>query len=271
MRLLLCVLALLAVAAPAAGAATPIAAHRGGALADGVMVYGENTLPAFRNAAKRGWILELDVKLTRDRQAVVIHDDTLDRTTDCAGLVSARTAAELRRDCRVDVGPKPARIPTLAEVAGVAADHGATISPEIKNIPPTGEEASDFDPTPAYATTVAQALRATGFPQERMIVQSFWPPNLDAARPILPDAQLSFLTLEQMNAMAPAYAAANDYDWVSPGNVTPGFVQMARALGRKVVPYTLNTAPAIASAAAAGVDAIITDDPVLAERVLGHP
>src|SRR5204862_7422311 len=72
--------------------ARPVIAHRG---ASGVAP--ENTLPAFELALRQGAdALELDVRLTRDGAAVVIHDATLERTTDLAGPVLAHTLAELR-------------------------------------------------------------------------------------------------------------------------------------------------------------------------------
>jgi glycerophosphoryl diester phosphodiesterase len=88
----------------------------------------ENTLPAFEAAVMRGAdAVELDVRLTADGAPVVIHDATLDRTTDRAGPVAALTLAELRG---VDAGwhftpdlgrthphrGREARIPTLGEV-----------------------------------------------------------------------------------------------------------------------------------------------------------
>jgi glycerophosphoryl diester phosphodiesterase len=88
----------------------------------------ENTLPAFEVAVQRGAdAFELDVRLTADGAPVVIHDDTLDRTTDGTGLVRSHTLAELRS---VDAGARftadrgqtypyrggDARIPTLGEV-----------------------------------------------------------------------------------------------------------------------------------------------------------
>lgn len=274
---------LLLLLVPATASASPtIVAHRGGTLADGAPVLPENTLPAFENAAQNGWVLEFDVSLTADGVPVVIHDDRLDRVSNCDGMVNARTAAQLRERCWVDVlgtdgttAPNPQRtpIPTLAEVLALAAAHGAVVSPEIKNIPPTTRDellgADDFDPTPAFATTIAQALRDSGFPQDRMIVQSFWPPNLDVAAEIVPHAQLSLLTIEQMNDPGPEFALVRGYDWVSPGFTTglrPTYVERAHAYGRKVTVYTPSSADELAAAFAAGVDAIITDDPVLAER-----
>ena len=61
-------LALVAPAAPATAWAAPgIHAHRGGSVLDGAPAYPENTMPAFRNASRAGYVLELDVKLTADR------------------------------------------------------------------------------------------------------------------------------------------------------------------------------------------------------------
>jgi glycerophosphoryl diester phosphodiesterase len=103
--------------------ARPVIAHRG-ASAEAP----ENTLPAFEAAVRRGAdAFELDVRLTADGAPVVIHDDTLDRTTDGSGLVRSHTLAELRS---VDAGARftpdrgrtypyrggEARIPTLGEV-----------------------------------------------------------------------------------------------------------------------------------------------------------
>lgn len=69
-------------------------AHRGGS-----HLAPENTLPAFERALAwwRADVLELDVQPTRDGEVVVIHDATLDRTTDGQGRVSEQTLAEIRR------------------------------------------------------------------------------------------------------------------------------------------------------------------------------
>jgi glycerophosphoryl diester phosphodiesterase len=103
--------------------ARPVIAHRGAS------AYApENTLEAFELAVKQGAdALELDIRLTRDGAPAVIHDATLDRTTDLSGPVRARTLAELRQ---ADAGHRfttdrgrttpyrgaGIRVPTLAEV-----------------------------------------------------------------------------------------------------------------------------------------------------------
>jgi glycerophosphoryl diester phosphodiesterase len=96
-------------------------AHRG---ASGT--FPENTLSAFRAAIDAGAdMCELDVQLTRDGAVVVIHDDTVERTTDGNGEVAKLTLEELKR---LDAGAKfkggaikGERIPTLDEVFDVTA------------------------------------------------------------------------------------------------------------------------------------------------------
>ncbi len=103
----------------------------------------ENTMPSFREAVER-WavdMIELDVRATADGKCVIIHDETVDRTTDGTGAVSRRTLAELRdldagfrfRDER---GEHPFRaqgiaIPTLDEVLTTFPDTRLTV--EIKD------------------------------------------------------------------------------------------------------------------------------------------
>jgi glycerophosphoryl diester phosphodiesterase len=91
----------------------------------------ENTMASFRSAIDLGVdMIECDVHLSADGELVVIHDHTLDRTTDGEGPVAARTLAELRR---LDAGAGE-RLPVLAEVCELARDRvGLCI--ELKQIP----------------------------------------------------------------------------------------------------------------------------------------
>jgi glycerophosphoryl diester phosphodiesterase len=278
--------------APAASAKPFVTAHRGGSIVNGVATYGENTLPAFAAAATHGFVLEFDIKLTKDDVPVVIHDDTLDRTTTCTGFVKDMTAAQIAANCRVDYLGRPGEspplpsayianpasrpvVPTLAQVMALAKSAGATVSPEIKNIPPTsaaGVQANDFDPTWHFAHVAAVGLARSGFPQARMIIQSFWPPNLSAARVVLKNAQLSLLTQSNLNAGSPVFASSFRFGWVSPElgtGLTPGYAAITHALGSKLVPWTINTPALIQKAAAQGADAVITDDPYMARTALG--
>src|SRR5512136_697214 len=90
-------------------------AHRGASAAAP-----QNTLAAFRKAVELGADgVELDVQLSADGAVVVIHDFTVDKTTDGTGRVAAKTLAELKAlDAGSRFSPQFAgeRIPTLAEV-----------------------------------------------------------------------------------------------------------------------------------------------------------
>jgi glycerophosphoryl diester phosphodiesterase len=109
-----------------------VMAHRGCAAR-----YPENTLLGFRKALELGVeIVEFDVRLSRDKVPVVIHDAKLDRTTDATGPVGDRTLAELKA---VDAGVRKGeafrgeRIPTLAEVLDLMETHPSVIlNVEIK-------------------------------------------------------------------------------------------------------------------------------------------
>jgi glycerophosphoryl diester phosphodiesterase len=111
-------------------------AHRGGA-----GLWPENTLQAFRGAVELGCShLETDLRMSRDGEIVLMHDATLERTTNGAGAVSSLTVAELKRlDAGYHFSPDgqtfPARgrghvIPTLADV--VTALPGVHLNVEIK-------------------------------------------------------------------------------------------------------------------------------------------
>lgn len=274
-------LALAGLPAPAPAATPTVHAHRGGALDLGAAARPENTLEAFRHTATTSpdtW-LELDAVVSSDGVPFVIHDSTLDRTTDCTGAVGDRTAAEIER-CRVDVVgvsdtlvPAPVgpvvRVPRLETALALARETGRAVNVEIKRIP---GDPGYVPLSEAFASAVIGVVAAARIDPARLIVQSFDPSNLETARAVLPGVQTSLLTLAAADAAGPALAAARGYDWVSPGSVPDaGYMAQARALGLKVVPYTLNTVGEVQAAAAVGVDALITDDVPLARQALGLP
>ncbi|RAJ90033.1 glycerophosphoryl diester phosphodiesterase [Larkinella arboricola] len=83
----------------------------------------ENTLPAFRRAIELGaQMIEFDVQLTKDGQLVIMHDETVDRTTNGHGKVSELTLAELRQldaGVRKDARFAGTRIPTFEETLAI--------------------------------------------------------------------------------------------------------------------------------------------------------
>ncbi len=271
-------LALLFVAAPPALAAPPdIHAHRGGTVVNGKARYGEESLAAYRNAARNGFVLEVDAKLTEDRVPVAIHDATLDRTTACSGELRTFTLAELR-PCRTDVlgspgsplptrrASRPAPIITIRSLLEFARRAGAEVNLEIKNVP--GDP--DADPTPAYANSVMDAVLASRIPRSQLLIQSFIPANLDVARQRMPGVATSLLSIQAINEAFLQAAADRNYDFISPEwPVTPDYVRRAHGLGLDVAPFTLDRAADVRAAERAGVDAVITDDALMAGRALG--
>ena len=270
--------AVLTLASVASATARPtVHAHRGGSIHEGKPRLGENTLPALRRAAEMRFVLEFDVKLTKDGIPVVFHDAELERATGCTGLLSEKTLQQLSR-CKVDIigttdnfrqlrpgDRRRASIPTLRSVMRMIRRKRARANIEIKNQPTD----PDWDLTDRFASTVCRVIKNSGVPQRRLIIQSFIPQNLDVAKQILPNAQLSFLTLSSVNQFAVGIAQANGYDWVSPQwPIDRAFVNEAHAAGLKVVPYTIDNARDMRTARAVGVDALISNDPTRARRVL---
>ena len=103
-------------------------AHRGG-ISDG---YPENTLAAFQRAMAVGAdVIELDLRGTKDGRLVILHDETLDRTTDGTGLVTDFTLEELKK---LKAGGNE-QIPTYEEVLQLVANTGTKLLLDIKNSP----------------------------------------------------------------------------------------------------------------------------------------
>lgn len=134
-----------------------VSAHRG---ASGYAP--ENTLAAFRLAQQLGAdMVELDVHLTADDRLVVVHDDTLDRTTSGAGYVRDRTWDQI---ARLDAGAWYApdfvgqRVPLLDDALAWASDVGMPLSIEMKR----PNEALGRQPYPDLAARVVERVQAHG-------------------------------------------------------------------------------------------------------------
>lgn len=271
MRIALAVaLGLLCAAPGVAAAATPIVqAHRGGTFVNGTATYAENTLPAFQAAKARGFVVELDTRVTQDG-AVALHDATLDRTTTCTGNARDMTLAAVAQ-CPSDTvgseggtlgsdprpgGPPP---PSLADVLAWARDAGAQLNLEL----------NDHDEDGTAARQVVDIVKASGFPVRRLIVQSFYAGDLAIARDRLPGIALSPLALSGFQVGALNAARTLKAKWVSPQwPVAKAFVQAVHRAKRRIVPFTLNSAAAVRRAKRLRVDAIITDDPSMARKAL---
>jgi glycerophosphoryl diester phosphodiesterase len=168
---------------------TPLViAHRGGA-----GLWPENTLVAFHAAAEMGVdLLEMDVHSSADGNLVVIHDDTVDRTTNGSGSVNKLSLDQLKE---LDAGyhwssdqglsfpfrGQGLEIPTLDEVFSDLADHPMNI--EIKQV------------DPPIIIQFCQLIRDYGM-QERVLVASFDPRTLGDFRRACPEVATSTTSTE---------------------------------------------------------------------------
>lgn len=217
----------------------------------------ENTLASIREAARQGaaWI-ELDVMLTRDGVPVIIHDDTLDRTTSGTGPVPSLDLADLRR---LDAGswfdPRFAGepVPTLEEALELARSLGLGLNLEIKPYP--GQEG----PTAGAAMAMLERL----WPSDRpLLVSSFEVPCLEVALELAPAVPRGYLLWDP-----PAdWAAIADRIGAATLNVhqdrqTADSVAAYRATGRPVLAYTVNDADRARTLFGWGVAGLFTDAP----------
>jgi glycerophosphoryl diester phosphodiesterase len=236
-----------------------VVAHRG-ASAD----HPENTLVAFEAAIASGADgVELDVRLTADGVAVVLHDAETGVVTDGSGPVGGMRLSELKR-LRV----RGEEVPTLDEALEVLSGR-ATADLEIKNLP--GED--DFDsPREAVVEAVAASVQRVGF-EGTVLVSSFNWLSIERARELLPQALTGFLTIGVIDPRAAlVYARSRGHDYVLPHveallGAGAAFVAEAHEAGLRVGTWTVDEEDRLATLFGWEVDAVATNRPDAAVRV----
>jgi glycerophosphoryl diester phosphodiesterase len=220
----------------------------------------ENTHAAFAAALALGAdAIELDCQLSADGELVVIHDETLERTTDGSGAVGDRTAAEL---ARLDAGSwfDPAyrgeRIPRLADVLEQVRDR-VTLNVEIKSARDLGRIESKL------AALVTEA-RATAW----VVFSSFHWEMIRNMRAAAPWARLGVLCDEDPRPRGIALALELGAEAIVPGRrwVDRRVVEEAHDRGLDVWVWTVNEPGEMRRLIALGVDALFSDWP---ERFAG--
>jgi glycerophosphoryl diester phosphodiesterase len=236
---------------------TQIISHRGGAY-----LWPENSLLAFRESLRLPVeVLECDVHPSSDGVPMVHHDATLQRMTDLAGPLVARSAAELGA-ARFRGAPGET-IPTLAALARLVAPSDKLLRVEVK-----GDR--DHKPYPGFLPLVLAVLEAEGMLQRSIIIAFHGGTAAAAAQekrlagavwlvdtPILanlgPDA-----------CMPAARSLGVTGCECSMGDVTPAFIAAARQAGLTTGVWAANHRAEIEKALELDVDAFATDDPPLA-------
>ncbi len=241
-------------------------AHRGSGPTRPLSPLPENSLAAYRSAIALGADgIELDVELTSDGQLLVMHDDTLDRTTTCAGCVNTYTLAAAQ-DCVLVDGhgnPTDEHPPTLTQVYA-ALPPDALVNVELKvygdecGTPTTGAD--------TLARTAAAEIRRLGAAR-RTLFSSFEEEAVVALKRADPDLYAAWLTGTASPADV-AHIAAIGLDAIHPtwSGISAENVVAARAAGLQVSLWTVNSRPFLTQALSKHPTAIITDEPgVLAE------
>jgi glycerophosphoryl diester phosphodiesterase len=228
-------------------------AHRG---ASGS--FPENTLSAFRAAIETGAdMCELDVQLTRDGAVVVIHDDTVDRTTDGTGAVVAMTLAEIKR---LDAGVKFDKrftaepVPTLDEVFALV-DGRCSLNIELKS-----------DGLEAKVSEMVRSRDAFGW----TLVSSFDWAALARIRHIAPELRVGLLA-SRWPARLVGAATEMKADAINPrfDIVTEDLCIAAHSRELNVYAWTVDEPAAMRPLIAAGVDGIMTNWPGRLRDVIG--
>jgi glycerophosphoryl diester phosphodiesterase len=251
-----------------------VIAHRGGA-----GLWPENTLYAFERARALGVdMIETDVHSTADGVLVVMHDATVDRTTDGTGRINEMTLAQLKK---LDAGyrfstdgmktfPQRGRgltVPTLEEVFAQFPEMSFTIEPKQER--------------PSLAKPLCRIIREKGM-TNKVFIGSFRQTVLDEFRKECPEVATSASPVEVGEFMSKHKAVRDDaYRPVMRALQVPeyaggiqvlskDFVQAAHARNLQVHAWTVNETSAMSRLIEFGVDGVMTDYPDRLISLLGR-
>ena len=227
--------------------------------------YPENTLAAFQAAMEAGVsMIELDVNFSRDRKVVVIHDATLERTTDGHGAVSDNTMAELKK---LDAGswfdPRFAdqHPPELSEVLDLI--NGRTrLNIEIK-----AHAYEHRHPQDAIEKQVVALVKQKNM-QDSVLISSFEIDILVQMASMEDPPAIALISQTPVSKrIVEICSHLKVFSWHPDHKiVTPRQVDMMHAAGLKVFPYNVDTFEDYEKMIDMKVDGVITDDPLAADQ-----
>ncbi len=212
----------------------------------GSMLYGyENTLKAFKQAKELGaeWV-EIDIEITKDGVPILMHDETIDRTTTGSGKVVDMTFKQLRK-YTVDGEEK---IPSLEEVLLFLYEEGMGVDIEVKS-------QTAFKP-------VFETLARMGKKLPEVIISSFWNNYIKEAKKEYPQYLMGYL---YSSRPADIESLLKDVDFLMPfySYVDEEYQKYAD----RIIPWPVDDPHSIARFVKMGVYAIITDIPDVAADI----
>jgi glycerophosphoryl diester phosphodiesterase len=230
----------------------------------------ENTLAAFRAGIAAGAdAFELDVRLTRDGKAVVIHDRSLRRTTGRGGRVS-QTESSVIRGLSAGAWFSPAfadeKVPFLEEVLELAGGRvGVNIELKFNSL---------REPPGPLVRKVCGIVRGM-HRHDNILISSFHHRALSLQRSVAPEIGTGVLVYPPGVPTTSGVRLASRIGaaWLiySGGNIRKTFVARARDEGFRTLEYTVDGKSRLKRAIGMGVDGVITNDPASVLAVLGAP
>ncbi len=247
--------------------------HRGGA-----HWRPEHTVETYQEAWEiwPGALLEADARVTSDGAVVLMHDVTVDRTTDGTGPVAGMTLEEVRQlDAGYDFTPdngetypyrgKGLKVPTLQEAFDAVPDAHWLIEAKSQ---------------PGVADALVEAVTNAGM-EDRVLLASFDPPIMNRIRELLPNVATCYdfetaapliMALRMGGGAWEAYEPTDDvlslsYRMISQFSISKEEVQKLQAKGIRTHLHTLNTEETLRTGIRLGFDGLLTDVPELMEQV----
>ena len=234
----------------------------------------ENTLAAFETAIRQGAdAIELDVHLTADGVPVVLHDATLDRTTDGRGPVARVTLAALKRlDAGAWFAPRfrGERVPTLEEALRCARGR-CGLNIEIKTGPGRGRDktarARDARSEAGLLASAVSRVVARARFTDLLVVSSFSRAALQAARAAMPRARLGLLVSRRLAGIRAAHRDLRLHSLhLHIRLASRRRIAAARRIGLRILVWPVNEPDDLRRLLALEVDGIMTDDLLLFRR-----
>ncbi|WP_215141132.1 glycerophosphodiester phosphodiesterase [Exiguobacterium qingdaonense] len=223
-------------------------AHRG------VMAHRpENTMSAFRLALKTGADgIETDVHMTKDGELVLIHDETLERTTDGVGLVSSYTLNELRQFNAGIRHGLDERIPTLVELFELVQNETVLLNLEVKT------DVLRYD---GIESRILDCIDSSGIEPSRIILSSFNHRTIHRLKQMRPEIEAAILLAYPLYDTV-GYLDSVGADSVHPhiNRITDEEIRTLHRHGVPVRPYTIKSKAQLERCLAHHVDAIFVND-----------
>ncbi len=224
----------------------------------------ENTIAAFELALQQGaQAFELDTMLSADGIPVVIHDRTVDRTTNSSGKVDQLSTKKLRTlNAGSTFSPKftNEKIPLLEETFSIFKNR-ALINVELKNYH------NPFDMLPEKVFEIVKRIDIF----DQLLFSSSNPSNLNRIRHLIPGVPVALIC----STGAFGYLSRSKlFSWISPDYIHPyfkdiseSFIEKQHQMNRRVNAWTVNQSADMVELIKYGIDGIITNDPKLAQEI----